>query len=265
MQSRTHSTRVLLAVSFVLVISACGIPTSQPGGLGDEIEQAAEATADLDAYRIEWVADYELSEEETGRAALQVSGSGLIDVVSGDVESVVTYDEDLRSAAESLFPGAEIDEIRAETRVVGDEVYIRGFNTAALDAGASPEYDVWYRISERRQDLGDPFVRTDVLPADVLPVLVEPLTDAGALSVPVDRDFVLDLGTRFGRSLYDFGLRIGGGDFELSIALENGLVRMVRFDGDDPEAGVDRYVFEITFEPVADATVSSPDDAATLP
>lgn len=264
MRSRTDRTLVLLAAS-ILLVSACGIPTSQPGGLGDEIERAADATAELDAYRIAWVADYDLSEEEVGRPALQVRGSGVIDAVSGDVESIVIYDDDLRAAAETLFPGADIDEVRAITRIVGDEVYIQGFNTAALEAQLVPEYDVWYRISERRQDLGDPFVRTDVRPADVLPVLVEPLVDAGALSVVVDRDFVLDLGTRFSRSLYDFGLRIGGGDFELSITLEDELVRVVRFDGDDPEAGVDRYVFEITFEPFAEAAVSAPDDAVTLP
>ena len=82
MRSRTDRALVVLSAS-ILLLSACGIPTSQPGGLGDEIELAAEATAELDAYRIAWVADYDLSEEETGRSALQVSGSGLIDAGSG--------------------------------------------------------------------------------------------------------------------------------------------------------------------------------------
>ena len=71
---------------------------------------------------------------------------------------------------------------------------------AALSGDVDVAYDTWYEIGERSDDLGDPFVRTDVLPADVLPVVVEPLVDAGETSVTVDRDFVLDLGTRFSRS-----------------------------------------------------------------
>jgi hypothetical protein len=95
--------------------------------------------------------------------------------------------------------------------------------------------------------------------------MVEPLVDAGELSVTVDRDFVLDLGTRFPRSLYDFGLRIGGGDFQLTIELEDGLIRTVALDGDDPEAGVERFTFEISYRPEQRVTVEAPPDSVSLP
>jgi hypothetical protein len=200
-----------------LLVAACGITTSPNRGLADDIEAAAEATAELDLYEYTWIADYELSEAETGRTALSVTGSGIVDAGSGDVDAVVDYDEGLVSAARSLFQDDTIEQVQAFTRIVGEEVYVRGFNTASLSGDITPDYDTWYEIGERSDDLGDPFVRTDVLPADVLPVLVEPLVDAGETSVTVDRDFVLDLGTRFSRSLYDFGFRIGGGDFTLSV------------------------------------------------
>ena len=265
MRTRPVAAPVVRVLTFGLLVAACGIPTTQPGGLGDQIEQAAAATAALTAYEVAWTADYALSPSDTGRSELLVSGSGAIDASTGDIESVVAYDESLVAAAEALFPDDDIVDVTAYTTIVGDDVYIRGFNTASLPSDISPSYDAWYRITERSQDLGDPFVRTDVLPADVLPVLVEPLVDSGELTVAVDRDFVLDLGTRFSRSLYDFGLRIGGGDFQLSVELVDGLIRTVVLDGDDPEAGVDRFTFEIDFVPVDDVDVTAPVDAIPLP
>lgn len=265
MRTRPVAAPAVWALSLSILVAACGIPTSQPGGLGDEIERAAANTAQLAAYEFDWTADYVLSASDSGRSELLVSGSGVIDASTGDVESVVAYDESLRSAAEALFPDDEIGDVAAYTTIVGGDVYIKGFNTASLPSDTPPSYDTWYRITERSQDLGDPFVRSEVLPVDVLPVLVEPLVDAGELSVAVDRDFVLDLGTRFPRSLYDFGLRIGGGDFQISIQLADGLIRNVVLDGDDPEAGVERFTFEITFLSAAGVAVEPPRDAVVLP
>jgi hypothetical protein len=265
MRTRPVAAPAFWALSFGVLVAACGIPTSQPGGLGDEIEQAAIETSELEAYQFTWTADYLLSDPDTGRPELVVTGAGAVDVATRDLESVVTYDESLRSAAEALFPDDEIGDVTAYTTIAGDDVYIRGFNAASLPAETPPSYDTWYRITERRQDLGDPFVQSGVLPVDVLTVLVEPLVDAGELSVAVDRDFVLDLGTRFSRSLYDFGLRIGGGDFQLSIELTDGLIRSVVLDGDDPEAGVERFTFEITYLPVDAVVVTAPADAVPLP
>jgi hypothetical protein len=254
-----------LLLSLALFVSACGITTSPPRGLADEIEAAAANTAELAAYEFSWTAVYELSESETGRSELTVTGSGSVDADTGDVDSVVTYDEELRAAAQSLFPGADIDVVQAFTKVIGDEVFVRGFNVASLSGEIGPAYDVWYEISQRSQDFSDPFVRSEVLPVDVLPVVVEPLVDADALSTIVDRDFVLDLGTRFSRSLYDFGLRLGGGDFELSVAVAEELIRALTIDGDDPGAGVDRFTFTIEFEPMGSVDIEPPARPALLP
>ena len=180
---------------------------------------------------------------------MTVRGSGIVDAGSGDVDAVVDYDDGLVSAARSLFGDDTIEQVQAFTRIVGDEVYVRGFNTASLSGDVAPDYGTWYEIGQRSQDLGDPFVRTDVLPADVLPVVVEPLVDAGETSITVDRDFVLDLGTRFSRSLYDFGFRIGGGDFTLSVSLDDGRIDTLEIDGDDPGSGVERFTFTIEFTP----------------
>ncbi len=252
-------------LSLSLLVASCGITTSSPQGISDDIEQAASDTAALAAYEFTWTADYVLTESETGRSELTVRGSGSVDAEKGDVDSVVSYDDDLLPAARALFPDDDIDEVLAFTKVVGDEIFVRGFNVASLAGDVTPSYDEWYEIGRRSQDLGDPFVRSDVLPVDVLPVAVEPLVDAGELSLTVDRDFVLDLGTRFAQSLYDFGLRLGGGDFQLSVELRDGLVGSLTMDGDDPGAGVERFTFEIEFFPVAEVEVEVPPEPLRLP
>jgi predicted small secreted protein len=61
---RTSSAVVVL---LSLLVAACGITTSPDRGLADDIEAAAEATAELDFYEFSWTADYELTEAETGR------------------------------------------------------------------------------------------------------------------------------------------------------------------------------------------------------
>lgn len=258
-------TGALTAVLMSILIGGCGITTSPDRGIADDIEEAAQATAQLDSYEFAWTADYELSESETGRSELTVTGSGVVDADSGNVDAVVTYDEDLLAAAQTLFRDDTIDDVQAFTRVIGDDVYVRGFNTASLSDDVVPVYDAWYEISRRSQDLGDPFVTSDVLPVDVLPVVVGPLVDAGEMSVTVDRDFVLDLGTRFSRSLYDFGFRIGGGDFTVSVGLEDGLIGSLVIDGDDPGSGVLRFTFTIEFLPASSVVIDPPTDVTPFP
>ena len=89
--------------------------------------------------------------------------------------------------------------------------------------------------------------------------------DAGELVVTVDRDFVLDLGTRFAQSLYDFGFRIGGGDFAVSAELDDGRVASMTLDGDDPGSGVERFTFTIEFAPSAGVVIEPPPDAVPFP
>jgi hypothetical protein len=254
-------------VTFVLLsllVAACGITTSRDRGMADEIEAAAEATAALAAYEFRWTADYGLSEVETGRSALTVEGMGVVSG-TGDVDAIVDYDEDLRSVTRALFGDDTITQVQAFTRIVDDAIYIRGFHAAALAGDFDPEYDAWYEVSRRSQEVQDPLVRSDVLPADVLPVVVEPLVDAGELSVVVDRDFVLDLGTRFPRSIFDFGLLIGGGDFTLSVVIDEGLIDSLTLDGDDPGSGVERFTFTMAFTPVAAPAIEPPPDAVAIP
>jgi hypothetical protein len=264
MRTRPGAASALL-LSLVLLLSACGITTSPPTGVADEIEDAAAVTADLAAYEFAWTAMYELSESETGLSELTVGGAGSVDAETGHIESVVTYDEDLLDAARALFADEDIDEVQAFTKIIGEEVFVKGFNVGPLAGELSLAYDEWYEVSRRSQDLTDPFVSSDVLPVDVLPVVVGPLVDADALSTVVDRDFVLDLGTRFSRSLYDFGLRLGGGDFELSVEVARGLIRSLTIEGDDPGSGVDRFAFTIEFEQVGSVVVEPPDRPALLP
>lgn len=261
MRLRNLTTKVVLAS---MLVTACGIATSPERGLADDIEDAAQRTAALDTYDFAWTAEYELSESDSGRSDLIVTGSGFVDAAAGAVDTVVTYDDELLDAARSLFPDDALDEVQAFTKVIGAEVYVRGFNTASLPAESAPRYDTWYEISRRSQDLGDPFVTSDVLPADVLPVIVAPLVESGETSVVVDRDFVLDLGTRFPRSLYDFGFRIGGGDFVISIELDDGRIDTVVIDGDDPGSGVDRFTFTIRISPSTGAVIEPPSDAVPL-
>ena len=86
----------------------------------------------------------------------------------------------------------------------------------------------------------------------------------GELSVVVDRDFVLDLGTRFSNSLYDFGLLIGGGDFAVSVELVDGLIGTLVLDGDDPGTGVERFTFTIEFTPIERPTIEPPADPVAV-
>ncbi len=255
----------LTVVLMSIMIGACGITTSLDEGLADDIENAAQRTADLDSYEFTWTAEYELSESETGREALDVRGSGVVDAESDTVDSVVEYDDDLLDATRALFADDDITQVRAFTRVIGDEVYIRGFHAAALAEALTPEFETWYEVSRRSQNVQDALVRSDVLPAEVLPVVVEPLVDAGELSVVVDRDFVLDLGTRFSNSLYDFGLLIGGGDFVVSVEIVDGLIGSLVLDGDDPGTGVERFTFQIRFASASDVRVEAPESFESVP
>ena len=255
----------LTAVLLSMLIGACGITTSPDRGVAGDIEEAAQATADLESYRFTWTADYELSESETGRSALTVTGSGVVDAESGDVDAVVDYDEGLLDVTRSLFTDEDITQVQAFTRVIGDAVFIRGFHAAALIDDLDPDFGTWYEVSGRSQNVQDPLVRSDVLPADVLPVVVEPLVDAGELSAVVDRDFVLDLGTRFTSSLYDFGLLIGGGDFDVSVGIVDGLIGELVLDGDDPGTGVERFTFTIGFTPIERPAIQPPPDPVSVP
>ena len=75
---------------------------------------------------------------------------------------------------------------------------------------------------------------------------------------------MLDLGTRFSRSLYDFGFRIGGGDFTLSVSLDDGRIDTLEIDGDDPGSGVERFTFTIEFVPVSGALIEPPPAAVAF-
>ena len=255
----------LAVVVMSVLVGACGITTSPDRGLVDDIEEAAQATADLDSYEFTWIADYDLSESETGRSELTVTGSGVIDAESGNVDAVVDYDEGLLDVTRSLFSDEDITQVQAFTRVIGDTIFIRGFHAAALIDDLNPDFEAWYDVSGRSQNVQDPLVRSDVLPADVLPVVVEPLVDAGELSVVVDRDFVLDLGTRFTSSLYDFGLLIGGGDFDVSVEIVDGLIGTLVLAGDDPGTGVERFTFTIGFMPIERPAIEPPPDPISVP
>lgn len=251
-----------LLIACAGVLATCGIPTSQTAETSDQIQDAAVATSELEQYAFSWSAEYEL-DPAADITHLRVTGSGTVDAATGDVEALVIYDEAVRSQAEQLFPGTLIETITAETRVVGDEVFVRGLN-AGFAGDPEIEFDMWYRVTARTDQLTEPFVNSEIRPADVLPVLLEPLTDE-TVSVEVDRDFILDLGTRFPQSLFDFGLRIGGGDFEIAAEREGSLIRRVSIAGDDAEIGVAAFVFEIEFEPVDGVNITAPLGALTHP
>lgn len=246
-----------------LVLSACGIPTSQPSVDSDAISSAAAATASLPTYDFAWTADYDLV--DPAKSSLSVNGSGTIDSDAESADSRISYDEALRNDFERLFPGHPDEPIASLTRIVGDEVYASGMNVALMPGVTNAEPDVWYRVTNRRGDVGDAFVRSEVRPADVLEELVAPLVEAGSDRVVVDRDVILDLGSRFSGSLFDFGLRIGGGDFIIEIAREDGYLTKALIEGDDPEAGVSRFAFEIEFIPRDDVEIRPPQDPLPLP
>lgn len=244
----------------VLLVSACGIPTGGPDEVAP-VEAAAAATADLDAYAFTWTATYELAEPDpTGRTSILVEGEGTVDAGSGDVDTVTRYDDAVDPVAESRF-GVTPDIVETRTRIVGEEVWVRGLNVAFIDDEARPDYDRWYRLGDAASGYRDPFVISDVRPAEAVPVLIAPLIRSGSTAATVARDVVLDYGDRFPRSLFDFGLRIGGGDFDVSADLADGIVERVVIEGDDPGAGVDVFRFELRFEPLDRVAIAAPPEA----
>lgn len=250
----------------LMLLPACGITPSVSVDAPSDIEAAAVAAAALDTYGFAWSATYELDDPPPGSPSqIVVSGVGATDARSGDVDSVVTYDETLRPEAEAAFPARRIDIIEASTRIVDGEVFLRGLNATFIETEEMVDYDVWYRVDDRRGDIRDPFVSSDVRPAEVFPVLTEPLDDAGSLSVTVERDAVLDVGTRFGGSIYDFGLRLGGDDFVVSATIEEGIMRSVRLVGDDPGSGVERFVFEMRIDPDVGFSQTRPSEFTVFP
>ena len=259
-----------LTLILMLVLSGCGIQTSIPDAEADALADAAQATTDLERYRFEWEATYVLSEPDAaGRERLSVSGAGSVDAVAGDLVATFFYDPALIDSARLLFPGADIDTIRSETRLVAGEVYVRGFNSASIDPEAFLDYDTWYRITDRRSDFADPFNRSALRPADVVALLEQsmdsPKQSGDTYTTTVDRDTIVSLGERFPRSLFDFGLRIGGGDFDVSMTVSDGLVRSVVIDGDDPGAGVDVFRFDVSFSPGILSTLAPPSESEPIP
>lgn len=263
MTRRQTTVSVVRVLVLSLVLSACGIPTSQPSGDGDAISSAAAATASLANYDFVWTADYDLVDR--GDPSLSVAGSGTIDADARSVDSRIDYDEALRNDFARVFPGHPSEPIVSLTRIIDGEVYARGMNVGLMPGVTDIEPDVWYLVTNRRGDVGDAFVRSDVRPADVLVELVAPLAAAGLDRLVVGRDVILDLGSRFPGSLFDFGLRIGGGDFTLEIVRDNGLVTTASILGDDPEAGVSRFAFEIEIIPRGEVEIRPPNDALLLP
>ena len=259
--------RVLI---LILLLSGCGIPTSIPDPDLDLLEVAAETTSDLERYRFDWEATYLLVEpDEAGRESLTVSGSGSVDTEVDDVAATFSYDPTLIGSANRLFPDAEIDTIRSETRIVDGEVYVRGFNSASIDPEAAFAYDQWYRVTDRRNDFADPFNRSALRPAEAVALLEEAMLDprrsGDTFTDTVDRDAIVGLGERFPGSLFDFGLRIGGGDFDVSMTVSEGMVESVLIEGDDPGAGVDVFRFEISFTEGILSTIVAPTDVEPVP
>lgn len=257
-------------LTLILLLSGCGIPTSIPDPDLDLLEVAAETTSDLERYRFDWEATYLLAEpDEAGRESLTVSGSGSVDTEAGDVAATFSYDPTLIGSANRLFPDAEIDTIRSETRIVDGEVYVRGFNSASIDPEAAFDYDQWYRVTDRRNDFADPFNRSALRPAEAVELLeqamIDPRRSGDTFTDTVDRDAIVGLGERFPGSLFDFGLRIGGGDFDISMTVSEGMVDSVIIEGDDPGAGVDVYRFEISFTEGILSTIAAPGEAEPVP
>lgn len=257
-------------LTLILLLSGCGIPTSIPDPDLDLLEVAAETTSDLERYRFDWEATYLLAEpDEAGRENLTVSGSGSVDTAAGDVAATFSYDPTLIDSARRLFPDTEIDRIESETRIVDGEVYVRGFNSASIDPEGAFEYDQWYRVTDRRNDFADPFNRSALRPAEAVEILEEAMIDprrsGDTFSDTVDRDAIVGLGERFPGSLFDFGLRIGGGDFDISMTVAEGMVETLLIEGDDPGAGVDVFRFEISFIEGILSTIAAPTESEPVP
>lgn len=257
-------------LTLILLLSGCGIPTSIPDPDLDLLEVAAETTSDLERYRFDWEATYLLAEpDEAGRESLTVSGSGSVDTEAGDVAATFSYDPTLIGSANRLFPDAEIDTIRSETRIVDGEVYVRGFNSASVDPEAAFDYDQWYRVTDRRNDFADPFNRSALRPAEAVELLaqamVDPRRSGDTFTDTLSRDAIVGLGERFPGSLFDFGLRIGGGDFDISMTVSGGMVDSILIEGDDPGAGVDVFLFEISFTEGILSTIVAPGEAEPVP
>lgn len=254
----------------MLVLTGCGIQTSIPDTEADLLADAARATSELERYRFEWEATYDLSEpDEAGRERLVVSGTGSVDTVAGNVVATFVYDPTLIESARLLFPGADIDTIRSETRLVSGEVYVRGFNSASIDPEAGLDYDTWYRVTDRRGDFADPFNRSELRPAEVVELLEEsmdaPVRSDDTFRTTVDRDTIVGLGERYPNSLFDFGLRIGGGDFDISMTVSDDMVERVVIEGDDPGAGVDVFRFEFSISPGILSMLAPPPDPEPIP
>ena len=259
--------RALLVLT--LLVTGCGIQTSVPDPDLDVLEVAARTTSELERYRFDWVATYELTEpDEAGRETLTVAGSGSVDTTEDAVIATFEYDESFVGDAERLFGDASIETVRSETRIVDGEVYVRGFNAAAADPDADVAYDQWYRVTERRAGFADPFNRSALRPAEAVDLLAGAMDDpdrtGDTFSQVVDRDVVLGVGERFPGSLLDFGFRIGGGDFELSMVVSDGLVERMVIEGDDVNAGVEVFRFDISFVDGILSNISAPESAETL-
>ena len=253
----------------MLLIAGCGIQTSVPDPDLDLLEVAARTTSDLEQYRFDWIATYELTEpDEAGRETLTVSGSGSVDTADDAVSASFEYDDSFVSDAQGLFSDASIDTVRSETRIVDGEVYVRGFNAAAASRDADVDYDRWYRVTERRAGFADPFNRSALRPAEAVELLADAMDDPArsgdTFTQVVDRDVVLGIGERFPGSLLDFGFRIGGGDFELTMVVSDGLVERIVIAGDDVNAGVELFRFDISFVDGILSNISAPTDAETL-
>lgn len=257
-------------LTIILLLSACGIPTSIPDPDLDLLEVAAATTSDLERYRFDWEATYLLAEpDEEGRESLAVSGSGAVDTGAGDLAATFSYDPALIGSANRLFPDAEIETIRSETRIVDGEVYVRGFNSASIDPEATFDYDRWYRVTDRRNDFADPFNRSALRPAEAVELIEESMNDprrsGDTFTDTVARDAIVGLGERFPGSLFDFGLRIGGGDFEVSMTVSEGMVESIVIEGDDPGAGVDVFRFQISFIEAILSTIVAPSESEPVP
>ena len=265
--SGQHDGMQLRVMFLALVVAGCGISTTASPDRAD-LQSAAQSTAALEYYRFEWSASYELSEpDETGRDLIEVSGSGVVDVATGNVDASFRYDPSFAESARRVFVDEAILEVESFTRVVDGEVYVRGWNSAFVDLSVPVDYSTWYRVTD--EGYRDPFSSGSALPTEVIPVLGGLLEEGDRegtrYTVAVDRDAILDLSSRFPASLVDFQLRIGGGDFVVTGDITDGLLWQVSLEGDDPGAGVQDFSFMMAVEPTEAVAVSAPDPYFGLP
>lgn len=254
------------AVVIALLITACGIPTA-PSPDGAELREAADKIAAAEYYFFQWSAEYDLSSDTSGRDRLEVSGSGSVDASRRDVDAAFLYDISFLESAQQLFADQAISDVESFTRVVDGELFVRGWNAAFIDVSVTADYDAWYRVPTG--GLPDPFSTGTSLPAEVIPVLVDLLDgavrDGDIFTASVDREEIFDLGERFPGSLFDFQLRVGGGEFVVTGEISDGLLSKITLEGDDPGADVDRFIFSIKIDPVDDVAVEKPDGYLEAP